>query len=186
MATSPACFLLLRHATRIVAVIAATDNPASLGKLVIPDLSDTGLDAPPTAATVEEAFQRMIGRAAPRDWLDFWSTDRTCRRGSSLKISCEGATLHQCVPALRRRPTKIEPVRNSLFDLHRGHHPVVSAICYSCPRLATAPVSAPTVPVSESARQRPVKSCDCFAGSLSCTLGAIDRRTATPGAPHAC
>ena len=72
MATSPARFLLLRHAKRIVAAIAATDNPASLGKLVIPDLSDTELDAPPNAATVEEAFQRMIGRTAPRDWLDSW------------------------------------------------------------------------------------------------------------------
>jgi hypothetical protein len=30
------------------------------------------MDAPPTAATVEEAFQRMIGRTAPRDWLDYW------------------------------------------------------------------------------------------------------------------
>ena len=63
---------MLGHSRRMVAAIAATDNHASLVKLVTPDLSVTELDALPTAATVEEAFQRMTGRTAPRDWLDFW------------------------------------------------------------------------------------------------------------------
>jgi hypothetical protein len=71
-ATHPDHAWMLRHAKRMVAAIAATDSHASLVKLVTPDLSDAELDAPPTAATVEEAFQRMIGRTTPRDWLDFW------------------------------------------------------------------------------------------------------------------
>jgi hypothetical protein len=35
-------------------------------------LDDDALDAPPTATGVEEAFRRVLSRAPPQEWLDFW------------------------------------------------------------------------------------------------------------------
>jgi hypothetical protein len=52
--------------------LAATTDPERLVHLLTWDVPEAELDAPPTAAGVMHAFERIHMRPAPQPWLDFW------------------------------------------------------------------------------------------------------------------
>ena len=57
---------------RILGAVVAGESPQGIAELLTFDMSDAALEASPTADGINQVFDRLLGRAAPAAWFEFW------------------------------------------------------------------------------------------------------------------